>query len=210
VSDDGTGMDEATLARVFEPFFSTKPMGEGSGLGLATVYGIVMHAGGVVHVYSEVGPGTTVSVWLPATTGTTPEPERHSARALTAQGETVLVVEDEEAIRELTRRVLVRNGYDVITAADGVEAIALAEHHAERIHLLLTDVIMPGLLGREIAQRIAAIRPGIRILFMSGYAGAVLSSQGSLDPGLTLLEKPFTEVVLLEHVRDVLDAPAAE
>jgi PAS domain S-box-containing protein len=205
VSDTGTGMPKHVLDRVFEPFFTTKPKGEGTGLGLATIYGIITQADGHTEVYSEPGLGTTFTALLPVTEQTSiqvqPAAPAHHARG----GETVLVVEDEEAMREVTRRILARNGYHVITAATGADAVDLATRLERDIHLLITDVIMPQMLGKEVADRIRASRPGIRILFMSGYAHPVLANQGTLDPGVTLLEKPFTESGLLTKIKEVLD-----
>jgi len=204
VSDTGAGMPKDVLDRIFEPFFTTKPKGEGTGLGLATVYGIITQAAGHAHVYSEPGRGTTFTALLPVTDHV---PTKTEAPALTHHkrgGETVLVVEDEDAMREVTRRILARNGYNVITAAGGAEAIDLAAHQGQEIHLLITDVITPQMLGKEVADRIRTTRPAIRTLFMSGYAHPVLASQGTLEAGLTLIEKPFTETGILSKINEVL------
>jgi PAS domain S-box-containing protein len=206
VSDTGTGMPHEVIERAFEPFFTTKPKGEGAGLGLATVYGIITQADGHVHIYSEPGLGTTITALLPATDEQPPEPEQRPAYCKVPGGETVLVVEDEDAMREVTRRILTRNGYQVLTAASGAEAMALAETSQADIDLLISDVIMPRMLGKEVVERLRAIRPDLRVLFMSGYAHPILASQGTLDPGVTLIEKPFSETTLLEKVREVLDA----
>jgi PAS domain S-box-containing protein len=207
VSDTGAGMGKDVIDRAFEPFFTTKPKGEGTGLGLATVYGIVKQAGGDVEIYSEPGFGTTISVILPATGSASPlRPEPKSSRHQ-GGGETVLVVEDETAMRELTRRILAKSGYHVLLAACGSDALREAQQHDGPIDLLLTDVVMPQMLGREVAERMAALRPGIRILYVSGYAQPILGSTGTLEQGVTLLEKPFTEPLLLAKVREVLDAP---
>jgi two-component system, cell cycle sensor histidine kinase and response regulator CckA len=206
VSDTGTGIPPEIVERVFEPFFTTKPKGHGSGLGLATVYGIVTQVDGHVWVESVPGAGTTFTVLLPATDQIMTGPEEEAVpRERTRGGETVLVVEDEDALREVTRRILARNGYEVLTAANGPEAIKVVEHTDRHIDLLLTDVIMPHMLGKELAGRMRELRPGLRVLYMSGYAQPVLASQGTLDPGVTLVEKPFSETTLLEHVREVLD-----
>jgi PAS domain S-box-containing protein len=206
VSDTGEGMERDVLARVFEPFFTTKPRGEGSGLGLATVYGIITQAGGSAQIYSEPGIGTTFTALLPASEGA-PAPVEHAvAAARSYGGETVLTVEDEDALREVTRRILARNGYTVLTAASGVEAIKLAKEHQGNIDLLLTDVVMPHMLGKEVAERVLAIRKDLPVLFMSGYAQAVLASHGTMDEGVTLVEKPFTEAGLLAKVRGLLDS----
>jgi PAS domain S-box-containing protein len=203
VSDTGSGMEQAVLDHVFEPFFTTKPRGEGTGLGLPTVFGIVAQAGGEIELYSEPGIGTTCRVLLP-TTDRTPTIGRSPTEPRDLHGtETVLVVEDEDALREVARRILSRNGYVVLTSANGPEAIALVERHTGVIDLLLTDVIMPGMLGKEVAARVGELRPGIAVLYMSGYAQPVLGL--TMDVEIALLEKPFSEQILLIKVRDVLD-----
>ncbi|HUE61248.1 MAG TPA: PAS domain S-box protein [Acidimicrobiales bacterium] len=208
VSDSGTGMDRHVLEHAFEPFFTTKPKGEGSGLGLATVYGIISQAGGFAQIDSEVSVGTTFSALLPASEGMVTSPEPREAEPVPrAGGETILVVEDEDAMREVTRRILARNGYHVIAAANGSAAIAVADDHKATIDLLLTDVVMPHMLGKEVADRLLATRPGLRVVYMSGYARPVLASQGTLEVGVTLVEKPFSEQQLLGKIREVLDAP---
>jgi PAS domain S-box-containing protein len=208
VSDTGAGMERETIVRAFEPFFTTKPKGEGSGLGLATVYGIVKQSGGDVEIYSEAGLGTTVSILLPASEASVSAPSEPVPARRLVGNETVLVVEDEDAMRELTRRILTRHGYDVLVAARGDEAAWLARQHAGKIDLLLTDVVMPQMLGKEVVERVSAVRPGIRVLYMSGYAQPILTSQGTLEPGVTLVEKPFSERMLLAKLREVLDADA--
>src|SRR5665213_1752491 len=203
VSDTGSGMERAVLDHVFEPFFTTKPRGEGTGLGLPTVFGIVAQAGGEIQLFSEPGIGTTCRVLLP-TTDRTPTIGRSLTEPRDLHGtETVLVVEDEDALREVARRILSRNGYVVLTSANGPEAIALVERHTGVIDLLLTDVIMPQMLGKEVAARIQEFRPGLPVLYMSGYARPVLGP--TLDEEIALLEKPFSEQLLLIKVRDVLD-----
>ncbi|MGA2519479.1 MAG: PAS domain S-box protein [Acidimicrobiales bacterium] len=206
VSDTGVGMERDVMERAFEPFFTTKPSGVGTGLGLATVYGIISQAGGDTQIYSEPGIGTSVSVLLPATDAEASVLFEEASDVGAARGETVLVVEDEEAMRALTVRILLGHGYRVIAAGSGSDALIAAADHAGVIDLLLTDVVMPQMLGKEVAQRIVALRPGVRVMFMSGYAQPVLSSRGTLDPEVTLLGKPFTKAVLLATVRDVLDA----
>ena len=208
VSDTGTGMPLHVQARVFEPFFTTKPKGEGTGLGLATVYGIITQAGGAVRIYSEPGLGTTVTVLLPYT-----DREAQSAPSLQAEpeggaGKVVLVVEDEAALREVTRRMLDRAGYRVLTAASGLEALDIATREQGPIDVLLTDVVMPHILGREVSDRVCALKPGVRVLFMSGYAHGLLSAQGVLEPGLNLIEKPFTQAALLNKLTAVLASGA--
>jgi two-component system, cell cycle sensor histidine kinase and response regulator CckA len=207
VRDTGTGMPREVLERVFEPFFTTKRKGEGSGLGLATVYGIITQAGGRAEIQSTPGAGTTFTALLPVTDRPPSiDEEKVDSGQLGRGGETVLVVEDEEALREVTRRILSRNGYHVLCAASGPEALKVIEEDDEVVHLLLTDVIMPHMLGKELAVRVTELRPSIRVLYMSGYAQPVLASQGTLDPGVTLVEKPFSEQALLERIRQVLDA----
>jgi signal transduction histidine kinase len=205
VSDTGAGMPPETAERAFEPFFTSKPKGEGTGLGLATVYGIISQGGGDVHIYSEPGIGTTVRALLPACSKApaggsqrTPVPSRRRGH------ETLLLVEDEPAVREVAHRILTRNGYQVIVAANGSQALDLAKTRKGEIHLLLTDVIMPGISGKDLAAKILADRPSIRIIYMSGYASTVLATQGALDPTITLLEKPFTEATLLNKIDRVL------
>ncbi len=211
VSDTGTGMDRATAERVFEPFFSTKPKGRGTGLGLATVYGVVTSAGGSIEIYSEPGMGTTVSVLLPVTDEDTPQLAAAAVAAgdlETGHGETILVVEDEVSLRELTSRILTRNGYQVCVAASGSEAVRQAGDPAQPIDLLLTDVIMPEMLGNEVAARVGELRPDVPALFMSGYAQPILDTHGIPSPGYDILEKPFTEAALLTRVRAALARPA--
>jgi signal transduction histidine kinase len=204
VSDTGEGMEAGVLRRAFEPYFTTKPNGEGSGLGLATVYGIITQAGGVAKIYSEAGIGMTFTALLPAT-----EEVRRVAASATPPGaggaETVLVVEDEEAMRDVVERILSRNGYRVLTAANGPAAIELVGGRDDHIDLLLTDVVMPQMLGKEAAERIVALRPDVKVLYMSGYAMPVLGAHGTLEEGVTLVEKPFSEPTLLAKVREVLD-----
>ena len=204
IADTGIGMTAEVIKHAFEPFYTTKNKGEGSGLGLATVYGAVTQADGHIRINSEPGVGTTFTILLPVTTQSATEaiptpPSRHRSSRHTA-----LVVEDEDALREVTRRLLTRQGYTVITAANGAEAITAALSYQGTIDLLITDVIMPQMLGREAAEKIQQTRPDIRVLYMSGYAQPFLASQGRLDPGVTLLDKPFTERELLDKVDAVL------
>jgi PAS domain S-box-containing protein len=206
VSDTGHGMNGEVLDRAFEPFFTTKPSGGGSGLGLATVYGIVTQAGGSVRIYSEPGMGTTFTGMFPAS-DREPIPSASAvARRLLIGTETILVVEDEDALREVTCRILGRHGHTVLSCISGLAAIELAADPDLEIHLLLTDVVMPGMFGKEVADRVRALRPGLPVLFMSGYAKPMLTSQGTLDPGVILLEKPFTQEGLMVKVREAIDA----
>jgi two-component system cell cycle sensor histidine kinase/response regulator CckA len=203
VSDTGAGMAPEVAARAFEPFFSTKPKGEGTGLGLATVYGIVSEAGGTVNVYSEEGIGTTVKAYLPATSEEATDGAVGSdAPPVQGDGATVLVVEDQDAVRAVTVRLLRRNGYDVHEAATGAEAIAVAAER--RIHLLLTDVVMPTMSGPQVAAELRAADPGLPVLYMSGYADGVLGPRRSLDEGVSLVEKPFSEIELLRRVHETI------
>jgi PAS domain S-box-containing protein len=209
VSDTGTGMHPDAKAHLFEPFFTTKEVGKGTGLGLATVYGIVKQSGGYIWVYSETGSGTTVKIYLPRSD----EPAQPAPRARVLQGlptgsETVLIVEDAEAIRSLARKVLTAQGYTVLEAGDGAEALKIAQRHAGPLHLVLTDVVMPGMGGRELAQRLAPLRPELKLVYMSGYTGDAVVHRGLLDDGLPFLAKPFTPEDLALKVRVALDGPA--
>jgi PAS domain S-box-containing protein len=208
ISDTGTGMTPEVMERAFEPFFTTKPKGEGSGLGLATVYGIISQAGGYAQIYSEQGLGTTISALLPATDEPVLQRPVAAEEVVERAGETVLLVEDDPGMRDVSRRILEDAGYGVLVAAEGNEAIQIAADESLHIDVLLTDVVMPNMLGKEVAERIRAARPDIAVLFMSGYAQPVLTSRGTLDAGVELVEKPFTETILLRQLREVLDGDA--
>jgi nitrogen-specific signal transduction histidine kinase len=208
VTDTGTGMDAATLQRVFEPFFTTKPKGQGTGLGLATVYGIVNQAGGDVSIYSELGVGTRVHVLLPASDESPKVPKAETFAPRRKASATILVVEDAEDLREITDLILTRNGYRVITAPNGLAALDVVKQNTAKIDLLLTDVVMPHLQGPELAKQVAALHPEIKVLYMSGYAQLMLGDGGILEEGVILVEKPFTEPVLLARVEQALDAEA--
>ena len=207
VSDDGFGIDPTTLGRIFEPYFTTKDRGRGTGLGLATVLGIVEQSGGHIEVTSEVGEGTSFHVYLPRQEGPTSGAAVEApARAAPEGGrETVLLAEDEDSVRRLAAMILERNGYRVIAAPDGRAALEAAAAHDGPIDLLLTDVIMPGLNGRELADQFVVLHPQARVLFMSGYAGEALSAQGVLDPNVAFLAKPFVPSELARKIREVLD-----
>jgi CheY-like chemotaxis protein len=205
VSDNGVGMDAETQKHIFEPFFTTKGPGEGTGLGLATVYGVVKQSGGFIWVYSEPGRGTTFKIYLPRVAAGVgalePEPDPASSERGHA---TVLVVEDTEDLREMIREVLEEKGYGVLAASDGEQALALVREGKGSIELLLTDVVMPKLGGAELARRLTDLHPEIRVLYMSGYSSGAVSRQGVLAPGVTLLEKPFTGDALTRAVREAL------
>jgi two-component system cell cycle sensor histidine kinase/response regulator CckA len=208
VRDTGIGMDAETLARVFEPFFTTKPVGRGTGLGLATVYGIVKQSGGYVAVESAPGRGTAFRVYLPEVEDPLSPPEAPAPPDRPARAsETVLLVEDEEALAELAREVLELEGYHVLVAGAPHEGLRLATEHPGPIHLLLTDVIMPGMNGRALARALAAVRPDLRVLYMSGYTDDAIVRHGALEAGSAFLPKPFTPASLTRKVRDTLDGP---
>jgi two-component system cell cycle sensor histidine kinase/response regulator CckA len=208
VSDTGTGMDETTKAKVFEPFFTTKEAGKGTGLGLATVYGIVKQSGGYIWLYSELGKGTTFKIYLPRVDAPRDAPIVAPALVGTVTGtETVLLAEDDSLLLPLARALLAKLGYKVLEARDAAEALAAARGHQGTIHLLVTDVVMPGGGGFQLAQQLLAERPGMRVLYMSGYTDEAVVRHGLLERGLNYLQKPFTPAVLARRVREVLDAP---
>jgi len=208
VSDNGTGMDAATQARIFEPFFTTKEHGKGTGLGLATVYGIVKQSGGHIAVYSEPGRGTSFKIYLPRVGEMGAAPERAADALESLRGsETILVVEDEPVLRALMCRILEGKGYTVLPAEGGGAARDIATSHRGPIHLVLTDVVMPGMSGSEVADWLTKLRPDIRVLFMSGYTDDAIVHHGVLEAGMHFIEKPFTVVAITRKVRQVLDAP---
>jgi len=209
-SDTGCGMDKETQAHIFEPFFTTKEPGKGTGLGLSTVYGIVKQNAGFILVYSELGKGTTFRIYFPQAEGARERRRLEQAAEVLPRGtETVLVVEDEEPLRQLARTCLEAGGYKVLCAPDPKSAIELAGEYPDPIHLLLTDVIMPGINGRDLANLVAALRPEIKILFMSGYTNDLIAQYGALDPETLLIEKPFTLTTLLHKVDSAIHAKAS-
>ncbi|MBU0515394.1 MAG: response regulator [Proteobacteria bacterium] len=207
VTDNGVGMDEEVRSKIFEPFFTTKEKGKGTGLGLATVYGIVKQSGGNIFVYSEPGRGTTFKVYFPrvdeAAASLKPDQPEDEVRG---GMETILVVEDEGSVRELICLVLRDKGYRVAEAAGGEEALALADGLKGEIHMVLTDVVMPGLSGSELARRLIAGHPGIKVLYASGYTDDAIAHHGILEPGVNLITKPMSPASLARKVREVLDA----
>jgi PAS domain S-box-containing protein len=205
VSDTGVGMSAEIRAHIFEPFFTTKPSGKGTGLGLATVYGIVKQSGGYIWAESEPGCGATFRIYLPRIV--TGAPAAAPAGAMAAEGgsETVLVVEDEDVVRALTSKVLQKRGYQVLVASSGPEALGLASRHPGAIHLLVTDVIMPRMSGRELARRFATLRPEAKVIYVSGYPDDAIIRHGVLESGLVFLQKPFAPEALAAKVREVLD-----
>jgi signal transduction histidine kinase len=204
VSDNGVGMDAATRQHIFEPFFTTKEKGKGTGLGLATVYGIVKQAGGDIWVYSEVGQGTTFKLYFPRVAEETAEAPTHEPAQPAQSLETVLVVEDEQAVRDLTVKMLQKLGYKILTAASGAEAIEISRMHAGPIALLLTDVVMPSMSGRQLADALRPQRPDMKVLFLSGYTEDTIVHHGVLDPNVQFLPKPFSREVLAKKMREVL------
>ena len=207
VSDTGLGMDLQTQARIFEPFFTTKELGRGTGLGLSTVYGIVKQSGGHIWVYSELNRGTTFKIYLARVEDPAGSVQQTARAAVPTEGhETLLLVEDDQQVRELTHSVLVACGYTVLVAENGPAAVKLCEEHGNDIELLLTDVVMPGISGREMATKVSERWPKIKVLYMSGYTENSIVHHGVLDTGTFFLAKPFTPAALANKVREVLDA----
>jgi CheY-like chemotaxis protein len=210
VTDTGVGMDQATRARIFEPFFSTKAPGKGTGLGLSTVFGIVQQSGGGVWVYSEPGHGTTFKVYLPRVDAAPDEAVEPPSRGNLHGTETVLLVEDDEPVREVARRILERHGYTVLVADSPSHALTLCDTHPDAIHLLVTDVVMPQLNGAQLAQQLASRRAQLKVLYVSGYTDGSIESRGVIQQGSAFLQKPFTSELLASKVRLVLDSGRPE
>lgn len=211
VSDTGCGMDEEVKSHLFEPFFTTKEVGRGTGLGLSTVYGIVKQSGGYIRTASEINRGSTFEVYLPQTENPAEEPKEESkspahSRKVTGEPETILLVEDDEMVRSLSCEVLRQNGYEVLEAANGGEALLICEQQSKPIHLLVTDVVMPRMNGRYLAERLIAMRPEMKVLLVSGYIDTVLVHQEILGLGISFLQKPFTPSELAKTVRETLDS----
>ncbi len=205
ISDTGVGMDRETQNRIFEPFFTTKEAGKGTGLGLSTVFGIVEQSKGTIWVYSEPGNGSTFKIYLPTTSQAEAEPETTEEPTSLEGTETILLVEDQEDVRTVAETALRRYGYHVLEASNAGEALLICERHPQKIHLLLTDVIMPRMGGQELAERLAQVRPDIKVLFMSGYTDHAVLHHGILDSGFAYMQKPFVPELLARRVREVLD-----
>jgi two-component system cell cycle sensor histidine kinase/response regulator CckA len=206
VSDTGVGMSEEVQRHLFEPFYTTKSAGAGTGLGLATVFGVVKQSGGSIYVYTEEGRGTTFKIYLPAASGAAELAAGPGDRAAERGSETVMLVEDDESVRNLVRTMLETKGYRVLAAAGADEAERLCAERAEAVDLLLTDVVMPEVNGRVLAERLAARSPAMRILFMSGYSDEAVYRHGEISPNASFIEKPFTDRTLARKVREVLDS----
>jgi two-component system cell cycle sensor histidine kinase/response regulator CckA len=207
LGDSGCGMDKDTLSHLFEPFFTTKEQGKGTGLGLATVYGIVKQNHGFINAYSEPNLGTTFKIYLPRHAGDASQVTLDGAASPTLVGhETILLVEDESAVLALAKTMLEHQGYTVLAAGTPGEAARLANEHAGEIHLLMTDVVMPEMNGRVLARNLLTVRPRLKCLFMSGYTADVIAHQGVLDEGVHFIQKPFSTKDLASKVRDALDA----
>jgi CheY-like chemotaxis protein len=207
VSDTGHGMSEQTQSHLFEPFFTTKEKGKGTGLGLATIYGIVKQSGGSIWVSSELERGTTFKVCFPRVEGVAaPLVSARSSVPSPTGKETILLAEDASGLLELAKKILERYGYTVLEAPNGIEALQICERHHGTIHLLLTDVVMPGMSGRDLADRVALLYPGMKVLYTSGYTDNAIVQRGVLSAGTAFLQKPYAPEALARKVRDLLDA----
>jgi CheY-like chemotaxis protein len=207
VSDTGVGMDKETQSRIFEPFYSTKEVGKGTGLGLSTVFGIVQQSAGTISVYSEPGCGTTFTIYFPQCEAAPAALQQEKTAPLRGGAETILLVDDAAPLRELIQEILADCGYTVLDAGEAAEALRIAEKHKGPLPLMITDVIMPGLSGSVLAERLTAARPEMRVLFMSGYANPAVVEHGVLGPDCGFLDKPFTRDALVRKVRTLLDLP---
>ena len=210
VSDTGHGMDAGTQAQIFEPFFTTKPVGDGTGLGLATVYGTVKQSGGDVTVSSTLGRGTTFRVLLPLAQPPAEAGQNGSTPTPPPGTETILLAEDEDVVRAFVRELLEARGYDILEAAHPEQALELARAHRGPIDLLMTDVVMPGMSGRALAEQLESERPGMPVLYTSGYASARIGGEGALGSGANFIQKPFSAEELAAKVREILDAQRAD
>ncbi|MCK5033348.1 MAG: response regulator, partial [Calditrichia bacterium] len=207
ISDNGCGMDKATQAKIFDPFFTTKELGKGTGLGLSTVYGIVKQNKGYIWVYSEPGQGTTFKIYFPCVDKTVQVEKRVHFSAKSLEGsEVILIVDDDPGIRELSRDTLSSYGYNILEAENGEEALAICNEHKAPIHLIITDVVMPKMGGRELEKNISRLYPEIKVLFVSGYTDNAMLQHGVLEEGVAFLEKPFRPVALAQKAREVLDS----
>jgi CheY-like chemotaxis protein len=210
VSDTGHGMSQEVLSHVFEPFFTTKERGKGTGLGLATVYGIVKQSDGYVACYSEPGRGTSFTIYFPRTAESRDRTAAPVSGVATLTGsETILLVEDEEMVRQFTKTLLEKSGYTVIGVPGGREALAVIESHKCGFAMLVTDVVMPKMSGRELARKLMRARPEVKVLFVSGYTGNAIVHRGMLDPGIDFMQKPYESREFLAKVREILDRPSA-
>jgi CheY-like chemotaxis protein len=207
VSDTGIGINKEIQARIFEPFFTTKGIGEGTGLGLSTVYGIVKQSGGYIWVNSEPGQGTVFKVYLPRIEEAVEQPKEEKPALLPTGTETIVLVEDDAALLEVAREFLESCGYTVLAAGSPADGIHIVERYKGPIPLMITDIVMPEMSGRALAEKLTAIRPSMRVLYMSGYSHAIIDGYGALDFGQGFLQKPFTKKDLATKVRELLDAP---
>jgi CheY-like chemotaxis protein len=209
VGDTGSGMDLDTQMRIFDPFFTTKELGKGTGLGLATVYGIVKQSGGYIWVYSEVAKGTVFKIYLPRVEESAQISKPEESETTDFRGsETILLVEDTTSLREMAREYLESVGYSVLVASSGAKALQHAKDFRGPIHLLLTDIVMPGMNGPDLARQLVSLRPGIKVIFTSGYTDDAIARQGVLDPAVAFIQKPYRPKALARKIREVLGVPS--